>query len=574
MRLIPIRVRMPLLLSVMLIAGRPAATEPIRDAGPSCGISGRNVVPSGCTVFTASKGDQVFFGGNDDYTNPDSYYWVDSGGAGKYGAVWIGQPDNVQQGVNEKGLAYDANGLPRVSVNPHDEREAVSGEYNSYPIRILRECATVEEVIAWAKSHRWHSYMHDQMHFADAAGDAVIISAGADGELALARKPPGDGFLVSSNFNVARPTNGYSYPCWRYDRAREMLGGLLEREGPLTAQDAAGVLDAVHVAGGTGWTIGSMVADLTGGIVYLYYFYQFDRPVVLNVREQIASGRAPGPLSALFPDDVREEAARRYQSIQEGARRFRAAGVTGLVLVLGSLVVMIVLCAGGRGRLRFWVPAAILLGPLALAARLVSGRGMRRSLWRSALVEAAGDAMPAVIPFLAILVVLILVPAVQSAGAMLLVLVLGLPLLVGLFFFHAPLLYPAAGRGYCRILGDRLPHVMATVNLALAGIVSVALPLVMLSIRTWPVLPLSFWTLMVWWEIVAVGAVPGMLLLWLYEGWALRGGHRGWSVMASGEGEVRSASWRALWWWIALGYAVLLIGLAVGAILLRLITRA
>jgi len=43
-----------------------------------------------CTVFTLSKGDQVFFGGNDDYIEPDTYYWVDPGQEGRYGAIWIG----------------------------------------------------------------------------------------------------------------------------------------------------------------------------------------------------------------------------------------------------------------------------------------------------------------------------------------------------------------------------------------------------------------------------------------------------------------------------------------------------
>ena len=33
----------------------------------------------GCSVFTVAKGDRVFFGGNDDYINPDSYYWVEPG---------------------------------------------------------------------------------------------------------------------------------------------------------------------------------------------------------------------------------------------------------------------------------------------------------------------------------------------------------------------------------------------------------------------------------------------------------------------------------------------------------------
>ena len=85
--------------------------------------------PRGCTVITVVKDGQVFFGGNDDYINLDSYYWVDARSGENYGVVWIGYPDNVQQGVNEKGLAYDANGLPRVDTNPHDERTHVVGDY-------------------------------------------------------------------------------------------------------------------------------------------------------------------------------------------------------------------------------------------------------------------------------------------------------------------------------------------------------------------------------------------------------------------------------------------------------------
>jgi hypothetical protein len=198
--------------------------------------------------------------------------------------------------VNEKGLAYDANGLPRVDTNPHPERKPVSGGYSSYPIHILHECATVEEVISWVNTHQWHSYMHDQMHFADATGDAVIISAGAHGEIVFTRKPPGDSFLVSTNFNVANPSNG-SYPCQRYETAPEQLEQLVSRNNNLIVQDAVNVLDAVHVEEDSNWTIKSMVADLPHGIVYLYYFYQYDKPVVLNVIKEIANARADWPLS-------------------------------------------------------------------------------------------------------------------------------------------------------------------------------------------------------------------------------------------------------------------------------------
>ena len=315
---------------------------------------------SGCTIFTISKGDQVFFGGNDDYINPDSYYWVDPGDGDNYGAIWIGTRDNVQQGVNEKGLAYDANGLPRVDTNPHLEREPVSGGYSSYPIQILHESATVEEVISWVNTHQWHSYMWDQLHFADASGDAVIISAGADGEIVFTRKPPGDGFLVSTNFNVANPgNNSNSYPCWRYETATNQLKQLVRQKGELTFQDAVNVLDAVHVEADTSSTLESMVADLPHGIVYLYYFYQYDKPVVLNVMEEIAHPRAEGPLSRLFPKDVQQEATRRYQPLPPLSRialwligRLGIGGTAGTICLTSALMVVAVVILVRRWMLK------------------------------------------------------------------------------------------------------------------------------------------------------------------------------------------------------------------------------
>jgi hypothetical protein len=153
-----------LILLLILTAGICASrgTDTSRTEQPVTKKGEPRVIPSGCTVFTIARDGKVFFGGNDDYINPDSYYWVDPGDSSKYGVIWIGEPDNVQQGVNEKGLAYDANGLPRVDVNPHNERIQVSEDYNVYPIRLMHECATVDEVIKWVNSHKWHSYMHDQ----------------------------------------------------------------------------------------------------------------------------------------------------------------------------------------------------------------------------------------------------------------------------------------------------------------------------------------------------------------------------------------------------------------------------
>ncbi|MEJ2719633.1 MAG: hypothetical protein P8181_00650 [bacterium] len=522
---------------------------------------------TGCTVFTVSKDNAVFFGGNDDYTTADGYYWVDPGDETSYGAIWIGQPDNVQQGVNERGLAYDANGLPRADVDPHPERTAVPGGYTSYPIHILHECATVEEVIAWVTSHQWHSYMHDQMHFADAAGDAVIVSAGRDGEVVFTRKPPGDGFLVSTNFNVANPVNGFSYPCWRYDRARELLGELLNQRGTLTAEDAAGVLESVHQQGGAGWTVSSLVADLPHGVVYLYYFYQFDRPVVLHVEEEIRNPRAPGPLSELFPEAVRREATRRHEEIQARAVRCRWVGTVWVVLVLLSLILTIALPARGRRGMGLWGPAVVLLGPLALTAGFVAGSRRQSGGWRTGLLEAMGDVMPTVVAFVVMLTIIILIPFVQTDRLLQLVLMLALPVAVGWLAFHGPMLAAVANERSGHFVVQRLPHVLVVANLGFGGISLIAMPLANQSLRTCSIFPLSGWTIVTWWVIAALGAIVGGLLIFIYERWAMRAGFRAWSVLAYGEGEAGTPSWGKLWWWILLSYVVLFGGIVVGAVL-------
>ncbi len=130
----------------------------------------------------------------------------------------------------------------------------------------------------------------------------------------LPGKQPGDGFLVSTNFNVANPANAYTYPCWRYDKANDLLGQLIEQEGSLNFIDVTNVMDAVHQDGAS-WTIETLVADLVNGVIYLYFFYQYDNPVIINVKDELANPREAGPLSKLFPEDVQQEAANRYRQV-------------------------------------------------------------------------------------------------------------------------------------------------------------------------------------------------------------------------------------------------------------------
>jgi hypothetical protein len=343
-----------------------------------------------------------------------------------------------------------------------------------------------------------------------------------------------------------------------------MLGQLVSRQSGLTAQDVAGVLDAVHAASGTSWTIESLVADLPNRVVYLYYFHQFDKPVVLKVQEEIAHVRAGGRFSQLFPEDVQQEAARRYERIQAQKNRGQVLGKVWLGLVLASLVVLLLGSINKRQGLVFWLPVVAILGPLGLVVWLVAGRSQQPRGWQKALVEATGDVAPTAVALVIMPVLMILVPGGQSSAALQVGCIFILPFLVGWLAFQGPLLALMIKKGYLRTLGRRLAHALVAANLGMGGIFAIGMPLFNKSTSICPILPLSLSTVMVWWAIAVLGALAGGLVLFLFESWVVHRGFQVWSVLASGEGEARFVSWRKLWWWILLSYLALFAGVAAG----------
>jgi hypothetical protein len=248
--------------------------------------------------------------------------------------------------------------------------------------------------------------MHDQLHFADATGGAVVISAGPDGEVAFSRKSAGDGFLVSTNFNLANPGNG-SYPCWRHARAEELLREMDSRD-ELTAERAASVLDAVHVASPSGFTVLSVVGDLPQGLVYVYLFHQFEAPIILNVAEEVARAPDPGPSRDIFPPETVNQVDQAYQRLMARSTRCDAVGLTWLGLVVASLVALLLGVRPGRRGLVVWVPVVAVLGPAGLLVWLIAACGQRTST----LVEAVGDLPPYVLGMVAALPTAVLVPEI------------------------------------------------------------------------------------------------------------------------------------------------------------------
>lgn len=235
-----------------------------------------------CTIITASSGETVLFGGNQDQSRVDSFLVVDK--RGTFGVVyfatpWMGRPLVMMKGINEMGLSYDMNWLYREKLNPHPERKP---QHQWAITQLMKKVSTVGEVLSTIFTYNWGDSISYQIHFADKSGDAVVIHAGTDGELTFTRKPKGIGYLVSTNFNLARLDKG-SWYCSRYKTADKMLSKM-GAENDLTVEFMTSVLKATHQY----TTLFSTVYDLQKLRIYLFYNRQFDVPYVLDVKNELA----------------------------------------------------------------------------------------------------------------------------------------------------------------------------------------------------------------------------------------------------------------------------------------------
>ena len=243
-----------------------------------------------CTIFTATNGEIVMFGGNEDQTPNSSFLVVDN--SGTFGVVyfatpWKEMPLVMQMGINEMGLCYDANWIPKEKLNPHPERKS---QREWAVTQLMREVSTVEEVLSKIFTYNWGDSIEYQIHIADKSGDAAVIHPGTNGELTYTRKSKGDGYLISTNFNLAKLDKGNwssSYSSDRYETANKMLSNI-GIQNDLTVEFMASVLKATHRRYGRVKTLYSAVYDLQNLDIYLYYDRQFDSPYKLDVKKELA----------------------------------------------------------------------------------------------------------------------------------------------------------------------------------------------------------------------------------------------------------------------------------------------
>jgi len=264
-----------------------------------------------CTAIYVKTKDRILVGNNEDGGNPETRIWIIPGENGTYGRIYFGFSDlSAQGGINEKGLWFDAFGLPYKTVKA--QGEIYAGDLQD---KLMAECATVDDVLELLKHYNRSPMTRYQWMFGDSKGNSVIIQ----GDTVILKHK---NYQVVTNFRQSIYPDGKGYDCPRYRLADDFLSSHPEND----LNKVRNILSATH-SEGQDVTLYSYIADLTNGLIYVYHFHNFENAVVLNVKSEISKGKHVYNLSEMFPETIAAESFE-YRSRLElnqlkASRRFK-----------------------------------------------------------------------------------------------------------------------------------------------------------------------------------------------------------------------------------------------------------
>jgi hypothetical protein len=286
----------------------------------------------------------VLFGNSEDWHNPDPVIGIFPPSSAGYGSVHFGHirsdgQYNYEGAVNDQGLAWDMNSTPKAKLDPDPNPGKPNCWDENFLSRITKEAATVGQAIRIVKSCQFGEALLGQYHIADANGDAVVISGGPDGKVAFTRKEPGDGYLLSTNFNLAQPEKG---PVdFRWHTATEKLDALGDG-AVLSPEYANDLMESVHLRTITSFTLYQNVHNLNENQIYLSYMSQFNEIAVIDMEEEFEKGQRELEMRELFSPETAAAGDAAYKAF---AARFLAfkIGVIAIpgLLILGSIYLII-----------------------------------------------------------------------------------------------------------------------------------------------------------------------------------------------------------------------------------------
>ncbi len=231
-----------------------------------------------CYFIIGRKNDRVLVGYNEDWYRSNGKYWFEYPSTKeKYGAVFFGFGGEfkiAQGGMNEKGLFFDGNAIPKQTLV-----DSVKQGKKAAPVpvfkNVLKNCATVDEAILYLKHYYVPFIKSVEIILADAQGSYAVIDVNGIVE----RGAVSDGYKIITNF---RPTDK-SHVCYRYDLTTD----LLEKEFSNSVKEFESILFTARQTY-PGATVYSTISDLSSQKINLYYNHQFNDKIEIDLLKSLA----------------------------------------------------------------------------------------------------------------------------------------------------------------------------------------------------------------------------------------------------------------------------------------------
>ncbi|UCE10596.1 MAG: hypothetical protein JSW61_01330 [Candidatus Thorarchaeota archaeon] len=242
-----------------------------------------------CTGITASYGERVLVGLNEDWPSHNNFNVrfvpprEDRFGYVVFCATELPY-DDLRAGMNTEGLIVDTFLIPLTPMNETDKQVFP----RNVMAMILEDCSDSGDVVSLFEQYTlWSTHSTGvwdiQFFVVDKDGDSVIISPGSDGRIAFTSK---EGiYQVVTNFNPVMPELGW-YPCERYNLG---VGRLHRIESPenITVDSFRRIL---QWTGRERLTAYSVIFDPEVGDMWVFYNYDFEKCAELNLLDELEDG--------------------------------------------------------------------------------------------------------------------------------------------------------------------------------------------------------------------------------------------------------------------------------------------
>lgn len=311
---------------------------------------------------------RTFIGNNEDSWCTQGQVRFAPSENGHYGAVYFstytGHPFRQwsdQVGMNEAGLVFDG-----LVIQPKDAAAQPGKQHLDFAElagRLMERCATVPEAMAFLEDYD-RSFLHQSMLFlADASGTYAFVQS----DTVIVGTDP---YFAVGNWRMTCNTDMDAVPIPRLQQGRTLLAEGVEP----SVEGALSVLRGMRSCReflGNG-TFFSTLFEPDSGRVHLYFYHDFDHPVVFDLRAELAKGAHTLDLPTLFPPNAEFQALQAYRTPFHQKETFWGLmAMAGLAVLLGLACGMVVLVRSakrllGRSVTPVWSQLLVGLGMVGL----------------------------------------------------------------------------------------------------------------------------------------------------------------------------------------------------------------